>query len=148
MQPNKKFGPQKPVINNMMTGSHGNNQKPGAPKKNCSHIRVKKKTESHSFHTEQHKHSCQNNFQAHHGMHHGIDNVHHFTHVAQCQGFPRLYPAEQSSMHILPEHNFKTSCVLPLQVRKISIFLGFKFFRCLSSPKRASIFRLLANNFS
>ena len=92
-----------------------------------SRSRGKKKTDSHLFHTEQQEHPelpHQHNFQAHHGMHHGVDNVHHFTHMAQRQGSPRFHLAEQFSMHILPDESFKTSYVLPVQVRAKAIFLS------------------------
>ena len=74
-----------------------------SPKKSRS--RRKNKTESRFFHTEQQEHPelpHQHNFQAHHGMHHGIGNVHHFTHMAQRQGCPRFHTVEQFPMYILP----------------------------------------------
>ena len=123
MQPNKKFGPQNLAVMNYKVGSqtHQYKQKPGAPKRSRSRG---KKVEFHLLDTEQQehpKHPHQNNFQAHHGMYHGIGNVHHFTHIAQRQGLPRLHPAQQFSMHILPEHYLKTSYVAPVNVDEVAI---------------------------
>ena len=69
------------------------------------------------------------NYEVHHGMHHGSDNVHHFTHMSQQQGPPRHHPTVRGPMQIVPDPVGRPAQPLLFQVlmRAFSFIFGTVF---------------------